>query len=98
MPETDQRPFTILMAFRRTARLMVDELARRLLADGYAGVQPAHHAFFENIDPHGTRLTELATRADMTHQSMSELVAGLEAAGGPSAGRTRPTAARGWSA
>jgi DNA-binding MarR family transcriptional regulator len=77
----DERPFTIMMAFRRTARLMVEELTRRLAADGYEGVHPGHHNFFENIDPHGTRLTELAARADMTHQSMSELVAGLEARG-----------------
>jgi DNA-binding MarR family transcriptional regulator len=81
MPPTDQRPFTVMMAFRRTARLMVDELVRRLRADGYEGVHPGHHAFFENIDPGGTRLTELAERADMTHQSMSELVAGLERRG-----------------
>jgi DNA-binding MarR family transcriptional regulator len=77
----DERPFTVLMAFRRTARLMVDELTRRLEADGYDGVQPAYHAFFENIDVQGTRLTELAARADMTHQSMSELVAALERRG-----------------
>jgi DNA-binding MarR family transcriptional regulator len=81
MPTNDQRPFTIMMAFRRTARLMVEELSARLIADGYEGVQPSHHNVFENIDPHGTRLTELAARADMTHQSMSELVAGLETRG-----------------
>jgi DNA-binding MarR family transcriptional regulator len=57
---------------------MVEELTARLEADGYHGVQPAYHALFENIDPDGTRLTELAERADMTHQSMSELVASLE--------------------
>ncbi len=77
----DERPFTLFMAFRRTGRLMVEELTRRLEADGYAGVQPAYHAFFENVDPQGTRLTELAARADMTHQSMSELVAVLERRG-----------------
>ena len=81
MPTTDQRPFTIMMAFRRTAQLMVEELTSRLDADGYEGVQPAYHAFFENVDPEGTRLTELAARADMTHQSMSELVAALERRG-----------------
>jgi DNA-binding MarR family transcriptional regulator len=74
----DERPFTIMMAFRRTARLMVEELTRRLATEGYEGVQPAYHALFENIDVDGTRLTELAARADMTHQSMSELVAVLE--------------------
>ena len=78
MPPSEQRPFTVMMALRRTARLMVDELVRRLEAEGYDGVQPAYHAVFENIDPEGTRLGDLAARADMTHQSMSELVAGLE--------------------
>jgi DNA-binding MarR family transcriptional regulator len=77
----DERIFTLFMAFRRTGRLMVEELTRRLEADGYAGVQPAYHAFFENVDAQGTRLTELAARADMTHQSMSELVAVLERRG-----------------
>jgi DNA-binding MarR family transcriptional regulator len=95
MPTNDQRRFTIFMAFRRTARLMVEELSRRLEADGYEGVNPAYHAFFENVDPDGTRLTELAARADMTHQSMSELIAALERRGwaerrtDPSDGRAR---------
>jgi DNA-binding MarR family transcriptional regulator len=78
---TDERIFTLFIGFRRTARLMVEDLTRRLEADGYAGVHPAYHAFFENVDPQGTRLTELAARADMTHQSMSELVAVLERRG-----------------
>jgi DNA-binding MarR family transcriptional regulator len=81
MATYDERPFTVMMAFRRTASLMVDELVRRLQADGYHGVQPAYHAVFENIDPHGTRLSDLAARAGMTHQSMSELVASLERRG-----------------
>ena len=81
MATYDERPLTVMMAFRRTARLMVDELVRRLEADGYRGVQPAYHAVFENIDPAGTRLSDLAARADMTHQSMSELVATLERRG-----------------
>ena len=81
MSDDDQRPFTIMMAFRQTARLMIDELIERLEADGHAGVHPSHHALYENIDPDGTRLTELAARADMTHQSMGELVTGLERGG-----------------
>jgi DNA-binding MarR family transcriptional regulator len=98
MPPYDQRSFTVMMAFRRTARLMIDELVRRLEADGFDGVQRAHHAVFENIDPDGTRLSELAARADMTHQSMSELVAGLERRGWGSAARTPPIAGPGSSA
>lgn len=81
MATTDERVFTVLIGFRRTARLMVEELARRLEADGFGDVAPAYHSLFENIDPNGTRLTELAARAEMTHQSMSELVATLERRG-----------------
>ena len=81
MSDEDQRPFTIMMAFRQTARLMIDELIERLEADGHVGVHPSHHALYENIDPQGTRLTELAARAAMTHQSMGELVASLERGG-----------------
>jgi DNA-binding MarR family transcriptional regulator len=81
MDEADHGRFTVLAAFRQTARRMVEELIARLEADGYAGVQPAYHALFENIDVEGTRLTELAARADMTHQSMGELVGGLERRG-----------------
>jgi DNA-binding MarR family transcriptional regulator len=81
MSDDDQRPFTIMMAFRQTARLMIDELIERLEADGHQGVHPSHNALYENIDPAGTRLTELAARAAMTHQSMGELVASLERSG-----------------
>jgi len=95
MATHDARVFTVLIGFRRTARLMVEELARRLEADGFGEIHPGYHALFENIDPGGTRLTELAARAEMTHQSMSELVATLERRGwverrpDPSDGRAR---------
>ena len=39
MARYDERPFTVMMAFRRTARLMVDELVTNLQADGYRGVR-----------------------------------------------------------
>ena len=96
-PTYDQRPFTVMMAFRRTAQADGRGADRRLEADGYGGVQPAYHALFENIDPEGTRLTELAARADMTHQSMGELVAVLERARmgrAPARPDRRPRAAR----
>jgi DNA-binding MarR family transcriptional regulator len=73
-----ERPLGVIAVFRRTARAMVTELIERLHTHGYPDVVPAFHAVFENIDPHGTRLTELAGRADVTHQSMSELVGVLE--------------------
>ena len=69
---------TIISVFRRAAALMVDDLVARLDAAGFAGLTPACHPVFENLDPGGTRLTELAARAGITHQSMSELVSLLE--------------------
>lgn len=71
----------IISVLRRTAREMVHDLLAGLQAAGYDDVQAAHHPVFESIDDQGTRLTELATRADMTHQSMSEVVAALEQRG-----------------
>ncbi len=85
----------MIAVFRRTAQLMVDELIERLEAAGYPDLTSAHHPVFENLDRGGTRLSVLASRADMTHQSMSELVAALEQRGflerrpDPSDGRAR---------
>jgi DNA-binding MarR family transcriptional regulator len=60
---------------------MVEELVDRMQHAGYADSNAAYHAVFELIDPGGTRLTLLAERAGMTHQSMSELVATMERRG-----------------
>ena len=57
---------------------MVAELVERLEAAGYPDLPAAYHPVFENLDAEGTRLTELAARTDMTHQSMGELVGTLE--------------------
>lgn len=65
----------------RMSRLMVDELIERLQAAGYDDQCAAHHPVFESIDPDGTRLTVLAARAGMTHQSMGELVLSMERLG-----------------
>jgi DNA-binding MarR family transcriptional regulator len=89
------REITMIALFRRTAQLMVAELVERLNAAGYGDISAAAHPVFESIDPDGTRLTELATRAGMTHQSMGELVSILEQRGyverrpDPSDGRAR---------
>ena len=72
---------TIISVFRQAAALMIDDLVARLGAAGFTGLTPAHQAVFENLDPGGTRLTELAARAGITHQSMSELVSVLEQRG-----------------
>ena len=81
MANQGTRVATLIAVFRQTAKLMVDELIDRLHAAGYVEATAAHHPLFENIDAHGTRLTVLAARAGMTHQSMGELVDELERRG-----------------
>ncbi|HEX9711907.1 MAG TPA: MarR family winged helix-turn-helix transcriptional regulator [Actinomycetota bacterium] len=68
-------------SLRRVTQAMVVELVSRIEAAGYPGITGSHHPLFENIDPEGTRLTVLAGRAGMTHQSMSELVQTLQTRG-----------------
>jgi DNA-binding MarR family transcriptional regulator len=67
-------------------------------------VRPAHGTVFQVIDEAGPRVTELAARAGMTKQALTELVVHLQAAGylervpDSSDGRARPVrlTRRGW--
>jgi DNA-binding MarR family transcriptional regulator len=74
-------PQTLIILMRRGLREMLEELVSRLHAAGYPDIRPAHSQVMENIDRDGTRLTELAARASMSHPSMLELVVGLERLG-----------------
>lgn len=71
----------LIAVLRQISQSIVDELVARLQAAGYTDITAAHHPVFYNLDPGGTRLTELAARAGITHQSMGELVAALTALG-----------------
>ena len=55
------------------------------IVDGVVGAgfpqKPSHSAVFAQIDPAGSRLSELARGADMTPQAMGELVDELESLG-----------------
>jgi DNA-binding MarR family transcriptional regulator len=63
----------------------VQEIVRRvsagLAAAGFDDLRPAHTAVFQHIDADGSRLTDLADRAQITKQSMSYLVDYLEERG-----------------
>jgi DNA-binding MarR family transcriptional regulator len=55
------------------------------IVDGVVGAgypqKPSHSAVFAQMDPAGSRLSDLARRANMTPQAMGELVDELESLG-----------------
>jgi DNA-binding MarR family transcriptional regulator len=57
------------------------EVTRRLATTDYSDIRPAHGCVFGNVDPDGTRLTDLADRAHMTKQSVGEVVTDLQQRG-----------------
>jgi DNA-binding MarR family transcriptional regulator len=72
-PESE-RVITLISMIRRTGQLMVDEVTARLEAAGFPDSPPTFHPIFENLDPGGTRLTTLAARTGLTHQSVGEVI------------------------
>jgi DNA-binding MarR family transcriptional regulator len=57
------------------------ELTRRVAETQFSDIRITHGCVFGNIDPEGTRLTDLAERAFMTKQSVGEVVSDLEQRG-----------------
>lgn len=51
----------------------------KLQASGHAEIRLGHLPVITNLDPEGTRITDLAARAGMTRQMMGRLVKELEA-------------------
>lgn len=59
-----------------------EEFTNKLAAVGLSDLRPGHGCVFGNIDPEGgSRLTELAERANMTKQSVGEFASDLEQLG-----------------
>jgi len=58
-----------------------EQLERRLAETPYDDIRITHGCVFGNIDPEGTRLTDLAERARMTKQSVGEVTSDLEQRG-----------------
>jgi DNA-binding MarR family transcriptional regulator len=58
-----------------------DELTKRVEAAGFTDIRPGHGCVFGTIDPQGSRLTDLAERANMTKQSVGEATSDLEQLG-----------------
>jgi DNA-binding MarR family transcriptional regulator len=80
LPDTSARraPENLAILLREPFRAMNDELLGRLAERGHPEVRASHGMVFQYLDDPGTRVSVLAERAQMTKQSMAELVAHLE--------------------
>jgi DNA-binding MarR family transcriptional regulator len=83
LPETSARaaPEHLAILLREPYLAMNDRLLERLRERGHPTLRAAHGAVFEFLDDAGTQVTVLARRAQITKQSMAELVAHLERGG-----------------
>lgn len=74
---------------RHLAHLLADAkdvvvlaLGEHMQARGWDDIRPSHGCVFRFIDPeHGSRLTDLAERGDLTKQAVGEMVSDLERLG-----------------
>jgi DNA-binding MarR family transcriptional regulator len=57
-----------------TTEAYLEQFRRELEESGYADLRPTHGCVFRFVREDGMRLTELATHAGMTKQSVGELV------------------------
>jgi DNA-binding MarR family transcriptional regulator len=76
----DERP-NIGILLRGPFQEIVKRIAGGLAEAGFDDIRPAHTAVFQHIKAEGSRLSELAERAQMTKQSMGYLVDYLEQQG-----------------
>jgi DNA-binding MarR family transcriptional regulator len=80
LPEPGRSP-NIADLLHGPFQLLVDELHERLAEAGYPDIRPAHGNVFGYVRKEGSRLTELAERAQLTKQTMGYLVDHLEERG-----------------
>ena len=74
-----QRPGNIAVLLREAFVALNDLVLVKLAESGHGDVRPAHSAVLQYLDDTGTRVSDLADRAQMTKQAMAELVSHLEA-------------------
>ena len=78
-PNTARTNLAIL--FREPVRSGTELLHRRFAERGHPEIRPPHGNVMQFLDDGGTRVSVLAERAQMTKQSMAELVLHLEGLG-----------------
>src|ERR1044072_902838 len=79
LPQTTARdtPENLAVLLREAFRTLNDEAVARVTAR-HPALRAAHGVVFQYLDDAGTTVTVLAERAQMTKQSMGELVRHLE--------------------
>ena len=80
VPQTTARrtPENLAILLREPFRIGSERLHQRLAESGHPEIRPPHGNVFQFLDNSGTRVSVLAQRAQVTKQSMAELVAHLE--------------------
>jgi DNA-binding MarR family transcriptional regulator len=83
LPKTSarRRPENLAILLREPLRSGTARLHQRFAERGHPDVRPPHGRVMQFLDDEGTRVSVLAERAEMTKQSMGELVAHLERLG-----------------
>lgn len=83
LPKTSarDRPENLAILLGEPFRAGTELLHRRFAERGHPEIRPPHGNVMQFLDDDGTRLGVLAERAQMTRQSMAELVAHLERLG-----------------
>jgi DNA-binding MarR family transcriptional regulator len=78
--DVDERT-PLLLLLTHATRHVVDGLQSHLVAAGFEDHRVVHHNVMAHVTFDGIRLSDLAERAGITKQAMSELVADLERRG-----------------
>jgi DNA-binding MarR family transcriptional regulator len=83
LPNTSARsaPENLAVLLREPFRAGTEVLHRRFAERGHPDIRPPHGNVMQFLDDGGTRVSVLAERAQMTKQSMAELVLHLERLG-----------------
>jgi DNA-binding MarR family transcriptional regulator len=83
LPQTAarERPENLAILLREAFVALNDLALARLAETGHGVIRAAHGAVFQYLDDAGTTVSVLAERAQITKQSMAELVRHLEAHG-----------------
>ncbi len=76
-----RREEMLLRLLFRATHVMNAEMARRIRARGHATFQPTFTTLLAHIDTEGTSISELARRAGVSRQAVSQLVRSIELGG-----------------